>query len=108
MILPSRCAVGSPCWGTCIVRWSQADSPYWLPLLLIRGRFKTLAHPQALSRQVQATSSFLAATYTSLQTAEAPVVPTEPLDFSTARNVATCTTSSSGLRSNLGRTPMSE
>src|SRR5258708_973924 len=42
-------------------RRNRADTPCKLLLLRIRDRFKTLAHPQVLSRRVQATSSFLAA-----------------------------------------------
>lgn len=107
MTLPCRCVMELRHWQTCTVQRNPADTPFWLPLLLIRDRFKTLAPRQALSKRVQVTASFLAAMYMSSRIAEVLVVPVEPLAFSTARNAMTCTISSSGLRNNRGRMAMS-
>src|SRR5580704_14578609 len=106
MMLPCSCAMELRYWQTCTVQLNLADIRYWLPLLLIRDRFKTLVHRQVLSKQAPPTSSCRAVMCMSSRTAEALAVPAAPSAFLMVRNVVTCTTWSSGQHSNHGRTAM--
>jgi hypothetical protein len=98
--------MGSRYWQTCTVRRSEAGTPYWLPLLLIRDRFKTWVRRQVLLKQAPATSSCRAVMCMSSRTAEAPAVPAALSAFSTVRNAAICTTWWSGRGNSHGRTGM--
>ena len=73
----------------------------------IRGRFKTLVRRRASLKLVPAISSFPVVTSTSLLIVGAPVGLAAPSVSLMARNVVICTISSSGPRSNPGRTAMS-
>src|ERR1700722_7684213 len=98
----------SHCWQMYIVRLNRANILCWWRLLLIHGRYRILEHRLGSLKLVPAISLFRAATYTSSRTAGGPVGLGAPSDFLTVRNAATCTTSWSGPRRNLGRTVVLE
>src|SRR5580704_17148041 len=101
-MLLCKCGTEARCSLMSIAQLSPADTPCAWRLLLTPGRYKTLVHPLASLKQVQAISSFREVTSTLLRIVEVPVVPEVHSDSLTGKNAKTCTTSSNGLRSNLG------